>query len=163
MVGPPVDESMVTLRRDDRVDLADVATATTLRDRLRELPVDGIVPDGWRAGTEVVSFPNEPPADAATVSHPAHDRELLVTTAGTDGSGLAVYERDRQLGRRLAVASVPGREDDAEAVCAGLEAAARHAARIESGAPGEPTVETRDSAATLGAVVDGIRRRFEFY
>ena len=163
MVDPPVDRSMVTLRRDDRVDLADVATATTLRDRLRELPVDGIVPDGWRVGTEVVSFRNEPPADGATVSHPDHSRDLLVTTAGTDGTSLTVYERDRRHGRRLAVASVPGRGDDVDTVRAGLEAASRHATRIESGAPGEPAAEPEDSKAAHGAIVDGILRRVRFY
>ena len=121
---------------DERADLADVATATTMRDRLRELPVDAIVPDGWRVGTEVVSFPNEPPADGATLSHPAHPRELLLTSAGTDGANLAVYERDRELGRRVEIARVPGLDDDREAVRAGLQAAARHATRIASGRGG---------------------------
>ncbi|QLG63126.1 hypothetical protein [Halorarum salinum] len=127
-------------RRDRPVDLEGTATCVTLRDRLRELPVEAIVPDGWRVGTEVVSFPDEPPADGATLSHPAYPRELLVTPAGAS-EAVAVYERDRTCGRRRRVASVPGRDDDREAVRAALEAAGRHAARIES--TGEAGAERR--------------------
>ncbi|WP_313691088.1 hypothetical protein [Halorarum halobium] len=122
---------MVSPGWDVPADLEDVRTRTTLRDTLHELPIDAIVPDGWRVGTTVVSFRDELPADGVTVSHPASARELLLTDAGTEGETLGVYERDRRTGRRVRVASVAGREDDPGAVRAGLEETAERAARIE--------------------------------
>lgn len=133
-----------------------VATERTLRDVLREVPVDAAVPPGWRVGTEVVQFGGALPADGVTLRHSDRPRELLITAAGADGGdALAVYERDRTVGRRTAVAGVPAGGTDRETLRDALDAAARATVRVERGEAAGPAGDPAERAA----VTVGLRAR----
>jgi hypothetical protein len=126
--------------------LSATRTERTLRDVLHELPVDALVPPGWRVGTEVLQLEDRLPADGVTLAHPDYPRDLVITAAGTnDGEALAVHERDRVAGRRTTVASVPAADDDRRELDAALRAAGRAAGQIETGEIGDDT----DPAASL--------------
>lgn len=145
-----------------RTDLAGTRTQRTLRDVLHELPVDALVPDGWRVGTEVVQFGDRLPADAVTLAHGDYPRDLLITTVGSsDGEALAVHERDRTAGDRRVVAGVAPADDDTAELDAALRAAARAVERIEAGTSGESRVLDRDPSASR--TVEGADTRVNFY
>ncbi|MFC6787669.1 hypothetical protein ACFQFH_17950 [Halobaculum halobium] len=149
-------------RREDRADdLGSTRTEHTLRDTLREIPVDALVPAGWRVGTEVVQFRDGLPADGVTLSHGDYPRDLVITDAGTGGDeALAIHERDRVAGRRTVVAGVPATGNDRAELEAAIRAASRAAARIETGATGDPTVDRADPSVSLSGDDD---RRVNFY
>ncbi|WP_435128197.1 hypothetical protein [Halobaculum sp. D14] len=157
---------MEGLPRDDRrrTDLDDVATARTLRDVLHELPVDAVVPGGWRVGVEVVQFGDALPADAVTLRHEEYGRDLLVTPAGAAGEqALVVYERDRTAGDRVAVAAVPNADSDRAVLRDALAAAARHADRIAGGDPDERAVDGDGAVTVQAGDRDGDDSRLTFY
>lgn len=180
---PRADGSPDAPDRSSPSDLASTRTERTLRDVLHELPVDALVPDGWRVGCEVVQFGDRLPRDAVTLRHPDHPRDLVVTAAGADeGEALAVHERDRVAGRRTVVAAVPdvgdgvrgsdspaSRSDalasdvDAETLRDAVAAAARAAARIEGRGRGEPTVDGREPSASVRGSVENALRSLNFY
>lgn len=151
-------------RQRGRADALDaVTTARTLRDVLRELPVDAAVPSGWRVGTEVVAFGDGLPTDAVTLRHPDHPCDLVITAAGADADdALAVYERDRTAGRRTAVAGVRPRSDDRATLLDALDAAARAAATVDRGEPAPVAVE-RGAAVSLRGRVGGTLRSLRLY
>ncbi|QZY00068.1 hypothetical protein [Halobaculum rubrum] len=131
-------------------DLGAARTERTLRDVLHEIPVDALVPAGWRVGTEVVQFRERLPADGVTLRHPDYPRDLVISEAGAgDGEALAVHERDRVVGRRTAVAGVSTIDDDRGELTAAIRAASRLAARIETGVSGETTVDRADPSVSL--------------
>ncbi|SHG54661.1 hypothetical protein [Halobaculum gomorrense] len=154
---------MPPTRGEDRPNgLSAARTERTLRDVLHELPVDALVPAGWRVGTEVLQFEDRLPADGVTLRHPEYPRDLVITSAGTgDAEALAVHERDRVAGRRTTVAGVPASDDDRATVEAALRAAARAAARIETGEARGATVDDADPTASLSTGDDD--RRLHFY
>jgi len=153
---------MTRPRVGDRAgDLSATRTQRTLRDTLHEIPVDALVPVGWRVGTEVVQFEDRLPADGVTLSHDNYPRDLVISDAGTDGDhALVVHERDRVAGRRTVVAGVPSADDDREELTAALRAASRMAARIETGVSGDSTVDRADPSVSLSSDDD---RRVNFY
>lgn len=135
-----------------------VRTERTLRDVLREIPVDAAVPAGWLVGTEVVKFGDALPSDGVTLRHPDHPRDLLITAAGTDDrTALAVYERDRTVGRRTTLAELPAGATDRETLRDALETAARAAARVERGEPTDDAID-REPAVSLRERVGGVLR-----
>ena len=109
----------------------------------------------------MVQFGEALPADAVVLANDEYPRDLVVTPLGTDdGETLAVHERDRVAGRRTVVAGVAPAGDDAAELEEGLRAAARAAARVETGEGGEATLDRGDpSLSATGA--DG--RRLNFY
>ncbi|WP_049947747.1 hypothetical protein [Candidatus Halobonum tyrrellensis] len=144
--------------------LDSVRTERTLRDVLREVAVDALVPAGWRVGTEVVTFGDEPLADGVTLCHPDRPRDLLVTPAGADAAtALAVYERDRSAGRRTAVASVPPGDDDRATLEDALSAAGRAAARIDGREASPVDVTDRDPTDSLRTRVGNALKRVHLY
>ncbi|QZP37358.1 hypothetical protein [Halobaculum magnesiiphilum] len=153
---------MTRPRGGDRAgDLSATRTEHTLRDTLHELPVDALVPAGWRVGTEVVQFEDRLPADGVTLGHGDYPRDLVITDAGAgEGEALAVHERDRVAGRRTVVAGVPTTGDGRAELEAALRAAGRAAARIETGASGEATVDRAEPSVSLSGDDD---RRVNFY
>lgn len=155
MQGGNVLTSMPPPRREDRAgDLRTTRTERTLRDVLHEIPVDALVPAGWRVGTEVVQFEDRLPADGVTLRHDDYPRELVISGAGAGGDeALAVHKRDRVAGRRTVVAGVPATGDDRAELTAALRAARRATAHIETGASGEAPVDRADPSVSLS--VDG--------
>ena len=140
-----------------------VRTERTLRDVLREIPVDAVVPAGWRVGTEVVKFGDALPADGVTLRHPSYPHECLVTAAGTDGrTALAVYERDRRAGRRIAVAGVPPGRSERATLAEALDAAACAAGRIARDDPAGDAID-REPAVTLRGRIGGALRSLRLY
>ncbi|WP_348612000.1 hypothetical protein [Halobaculum rarum] len=131
-------------------DLCATPTERTLRDILHEIPVDALVPAGWRVGTEVVQFEDRLPADGVTLRHDDYPRDLVISGAGArDDEALAVHERDRVAGRRTVVAGVATTGDERAELAAAIRAASRLAARIETGDSGEATVDRADPLVSL--------------
>jgi len=164
--GLMIDGNVLTVmapprREDSAGDLSAARTERTLRDVLHEIPVDALVPAGWRVGTEVVQFGERLPADGVTLRHGNYPRDLVITAAGAGGDeALAVHERDRVAGRRTIVADVPATGDERADLTAALRAASRLAARIETGDSSEATVDRADPSVSLSGD-DG--RRVNFY
>lgn len=139
---------MVDLRQYGEAGLGAVQQVPTLRDRIQTIPAESAVPNNWEVGCKVVKFKDELPADAITLRRPRRAQELILTTAGVDGTlTLAVYEHDRTRGLRTRVATTHHQQHQhlRQTLYEAFTDTCRHAARIDGLPPSVAKIETVDS------------------